>query len=130
VFPDTPVRPWLHVNAVGADFPGKLELPKELLDRSIVFPDSLAQCIAEGECQQASAASIGPEIAEVVANPENHMNHRHDITVFDSTGWAVEDEIALRLALELAERHSLGSTISLESIPADPYDPYAPPRST
>ena len=128
VMGDGPVRQWLHINAVGADFPGKLELPVELIRRSIVYPDSLAQCLAEGECQQVPASRIGPALPDLVRNEEAHHPNRNKLTVFDSTGWAVEDEIALRLLLELADRHDLGSTFALESIPIDPYDPYAPPR--
>ena len=32
-------RPWLHVNAVGADFPGKVEIPRSLLGAALVVPD-------------------------------------------------------------------------------------------
>lgn len=123
-------RPWLHVNAVGADFPGKLELPVELLAEATVFPDTLAQCIAEGECQQVDAAHIGPEIEEVTKQPEVFQAYRNQVTVYDSTGWAVEDDVALRLALEQAEHYGLGLDVELESIPIDPFDPYGPTRST
>ncbi len=121
-------RPWLHVNAVGADFPGKVELPTDLLDGATVFPDTLAQCIAEGECQQVAAERIGPELEEVTKHPARFSSYRDRITVFDSTGWAVEDDVALRLALELAEGHGLGTDVALESIPDDPFDPYGPLR--
>ena len=129
VMSDVAVREWLHINAVGADFPGKLELPVELIRKAMVYPDSLAQCIVEGECQQAPASHIGPELPTLVRTETDHRPNRHGLTVFDSTGWAVEDDIALRLALKLADRHDVGSTVALESIPIDPYDPYAPPRS-
>ena len=129
VIPDAETRPWLHVNAVGADFPGKFELPVEMLQRSMIFPDTLAQCIVEGECQRVSVARIGEELPFLLADPDRHASLRHELTVFDSTGWAVEDEIALRLALELADRHDLGTRFALESVPIDPHDPYAPPRT-
>lgn len=124
VVPDVPTRPWLHVNAVGADFPGKTELPAALLRRSTVFPDSRPQCLAEGECQILDRDLLGPELADVVQDEARWLGHRTRSTVFDSTGWAVEDDVALRLALELAAEHGLGTTIQLESIPNDPLNPY------
>ncbi|MEO0494056.1 MAG: ornithine cyclodeaminase family protein, partial [Actinomycetota bacterium] len=51
VVADTEVRPWLHINAVGADFPGKIELPVGLTHGAFVVPDTLEQCLVEGECQ-------------------------------------------------------------------------------
>ena len=120
-------RPWLHVNAVGADFPGKLELPTGLLDRALVVPDTLEQCLAEGECQQVPASQIGPELFEYVQAADTAAE-RSRVTVFDSTGWAVEDDVALRVVLELAEHHGVGHSIQLESIPLDPYDPYGEVR--
>lgn len=124
VIPDVPTRPWVHVNAVGADFPGKTELPKRLLERSTVYPDSRAQCLAEGECQLLDRDAVGPELATIVKDEQRHRVKRSSPTVFDSTGWAVEDDVALRLALELATSHGLGTSLQLECIPADPLNPY------
>ncbi len=125
VIPDVAVRPHLHINAVGADFPGKLELPAALLANATVFPDTLEQCVLEGECQQVPAANIGVELPGVVARADELADKRLSLTVFDSTGWAVEDDVALRLLLELTEAHDLGSLMALESIPDDPYNPYS-----
>lgn len=121
-------RPWLHVNAVGADFPGKTELPPGLLSNALVVPDVLTQCLAEGECQQLRSDQIGPELVEIVRDPDRFAPHRATRTIYDSTGWAVQDAVALQLAVELAESLGLGSRISLELIPSDPHDPYAAPR--
>jgi ornithine cyclodeaminase/alanine dehydrogenase-like protein (mu-crystallin family) len=124
---DTELRPWLHINAVGADFPGKLDLPASMVQRALVIPDTLEQCLVEGECQQIGDGRIGPELAEVTKSAEEFAGRRGDFTIFDSTGWAVEDDIALRLAVELCEQHGLGTSIELERIPVDPFDPYATP---
>jgi ornithine cyclodeaminase/alanine dehydrogenase-like protein (mu-crystallin family) len=117
-------RPWLHVNAVGADFPGKRELPASLVRRAVVVPDVLSQCLAEGECQHLAAHEVGPGLAAVMASGHDARAHRDELTVFDSTGWAVEDDVALRLAIELAGEHGVGHEVQLERLPADPYDPY------
>ena len=124
VIADGATRDWLHVNAVGADFPGKLELPSTLVNGSFVVPDTLAQCLLEGECQQVSSDRIGPALSELVQRADEYTDRREQLTVFDSTGWAVEDDVALRLAVELATLHGVGSEIELERLPRDPYDPY------
>lgn len=126
VIGDVEPRPGLHVNAVGADFPGKTELPRRLLERAVVVPDSRSQCIAEGECQQLDPSVIGPTLVELVQLHDDALHRADGVSVFDSTGWAVEDDVALRLAVRLAAEHGLGSEIALEHLPADPYDPYHP----
>ena len=127
VGPATP-RPWLHVNAVGADFPGKLELPSSLLEAALVVPDMRSQCLLEGECQRIPEARVGSELWELLQDPDPR-GAADRLTIFDSTGWAVEDDVALRLAHRLALEHRLGINIVLESISSDPYDPYSPPTS-
>lgn len=122
---ETEVRPWLHVNAVGADFPGKIELPRGLTDAALVIPDTLEQCLVEGECQQVPVDRIGPELPEVTQRATEFQRCRDEVTVFDSTGWAVEDDVALRLAVRLAEEHGVGTSVELERLPEDPFDPYA-----
>lgn len=117
-------RPGLHINAVGADFPGKIELPKALLERAFVVPDVTSQCRIEGECQQLDVRSVGPELAELVRSPTLTVPYRGRLSVYDSTGWAVQDAVALQVASELAELHGIGDRIQLELLPADPYDPY------
>ena len=71
------------------------------------------------------AERIGPSLSELVQQPELAERRRDELTVFDSTGWAVEDDVALRLAVELAETHGVGTDIELEHLPSDPYDPYS-----
>ncbi len=124
VLVDGPHRPWLHVNAVGADFPGKREIDPALLRRALVCPDVLAQCLLEGECQQLEASSLGPDLAGLVADRARWEAERARLTVFDSTGWALEDLIVAELMLEHAERLGIGTEIELQPHPSDPYDPY------
>ncbi len=124
VFHDVETRPWLHINAVGSDFPGKIELPKPLLLRSFVCPDFPEQARREGECQQLPAEAIGPSLADVLQQPARFRDLPERLTVFDSTGWALEDQVAFDLLLEHAERVGVGSRIEIESLSEDPKDPY------
>lgn len=124
VFTSCLTNPWLHINAVGSDFPGKIELPKALLSESYVCPDSLEQATREGECQQLSAEAIGADLVEVVRRPLEFAAIQESKTVFDSTGWALEDQVAMDLLLEHASEFSIGSEIQIECVSHDPRDPY------
>lgn len=125
LFDELDTVPWLHVNAVGADFPGKCELPKSLLESSLVCPDDLAQAMAEGECQQLEPDQIGPSLASLVAHPEAYRDHLMRRTVYDSTGWALQDQAAVRLLMRHAASLDVGMLVELEDVGGDPLDPYA-----
>ncbi len=121
---DAPHASWLHVNAIGADFAGKLELPRALLERSLVVPDSREQCVAEGECQQLRSDQIGPSLADLVNHRDRYETYRSHPTVFDSTGWALEDHVALDTLLRHALRLGIGDEVELTHLPTDPLDPF------
>jgi ornithine cyclodeaminase/alanine dehydrogenase-like protein (mu-crystallin family) len=125
VFPDGEHRPWLHINGVGSDFPGKTEIPVSVLQRAIVVPDFLEQARKEGESQQLRPDEVGPGLMELVKDPARHADAREKLTVFDSTGWALEDHVALELLIRHARELGLGTELNIESISPDPHDPYA-----
>lgn len=124
VFEDGRTKPWLHVNAVGADFPGKVEVPHSFLKRSFVCPDFLEQAIVEGECQQLAPEEIGASLVEVVKTPEQYHHIQQQTSVFDSTGWAVEDQVAMEMLLDYAAEFGLGTRMQIESTSSDPHNPY------
>ncbi|MEZ5066037.1 MAG: ornithine cyclodeaminase family protein [bacterium] len=124
VFRDTEVRPWLHINGVGSDFPGKTELPHSLLERAFVVPDFLEQAVREGECQQLRPDEIGPDLVTLLRDPKRFAAAREQISVFDSTGWALEDHLAFQILRGHAERLGLGQSVRIERITEDPRDPY------
>jgi ornithine cyclodeaminase/alanine dehydrogenase-like protein (mu-crystallin family) len=121
-------RPNLHVNAVGADFPGKTELPLEYLKSAVVIPDLAEQCMIEGESQRLRLEDLGPSMVDVVGGKVHGLAAQR--TVFDSTGWSYEDLLAAQLFLGHAQRLGLGTTIDLQLEPNDPYDPYEMVRFT
>ena len=125
VFDTTKTRPWLHVNAIGSDFPGKIELPRALLRESLVCPDFTAQAVREGECQQLDPDALGPDLATLVRESRTYTPYQMRRTVFDSTGFAVEDEVALNMLLGYAKGLGLGTWLQIESGAHDPHDPYA-----
>lgn len=125
VIPDIPMLEHVHINAVGADLPGKTELPIKLLERSLVCPDHLEQALQEGECQQLKRDAIGPDLPTLCATPLLAEQARYRSTVFDSTGTAIEDHIAFDLLLEFAKEHGLGTVLDIEYHPMDVLDPYS-----
>ncbi len=124
VMPDVVHRPHLHVNAVGSDFPGKTELPLSLLRRAMVVPDDTEQCLREGESQRLRADEIGPDLAQLVKTADAFEPARGRLTVFDSTGWSLEDLVAAELMIDHANRLGVGLRTNLQSLPDDPYSPY------
>ena len=124
VIPDTDTHPSLHVNAVGSDFPGKRELPEGLLRRSFICPDFRSQAEKEGECQFLDSDEIGPDLAELVQHEYRYTQYQNALTVFDSTGWALEDHVVVAVLAAHGRRLGVGSTIRLESAPPDPKNPY------
>ena len=124
LFDQLQMHPWLHVNAVGSDFGGKAELPMGLLDQALVVPDDRAQAKREGECQRLSDEQIGPELWNLVQEAKHYRDFRDRLTVFDSTGWSLEDQVAGQMLIELAEEYQLGRRLRLERITRDPLNPY------
>ena len=124
VFRNCRTQDWLHINAVGSDLAGKTELPLKLLQQSLVCPDFPAQAQREGECQQLSSDQIGPSLLHIARHPEGWPDVRRRRTVFDSTGWALEDFVAMELARELADRFLIGTRMHVERASVDPWNPY------
>lgn len=118
------VKPWLHINAVGTDTAGKKEIPNSFLERSLLVPDFLEQALIEGECQHISPEIVGPTLTEILQDTERCKLLPNQLTIFDSTGWALEDKIAMELLIDYANKFQLGTSIQIENIPNDPLDPY------
>ncbi len=119
----TPI-PHTHINAVGSDLPGKMEIPIGLLKRSFVCPDFKDQAILEGECQQLDPEDIGDDLAAVIRHPDDFVALREQNTVFDSTGWVLEDQVVLDLFLGYSRQLGLGKEIEIEAMPKDAKNPY------
>ncbi len=124
VFAHYQTKPWIHVNAVGSDFPGKIEIPKALLLESFVCPDTLGQAQSEGECQQLAAEQIGADLVTVAQAETDNQQLQEQKTVFDSTGWALEDQVAMDVLLEHARKYSIGTEVEIEYVSDDPRNPY------
>lgn len=115
------VRPGTFVAAVGADNPQKRELcPGFLADAgAVLVVDSREQCahggelhhaLAEGSLRETPAAA---ELAEVVAGIRPGRRTPEEVTVFDSTGVALEDVAAAAAVYEKALAAGRGARLAL-----------------
>lgn len=124
LFQYTTNKSHLHINAIGSDFPGKTELPKALLQNSFVCPDFLAQAKIEGECQQLADSEIDSDWVALVQNSNEFLFVKDQLTVFDSTGWALEDQVVMDLFLDIAEKFGIGLEVAIENVSQDAKNPY------
>lgn len=113
------VRPGIHINAIGADAPGKQELDTEILMRARVIVDDLEQASHSGEVQTCLRKGlfgrdhICAELGEIVAGKKNGRQSADEITVFDSTGLAIQDiSVALAVYRNAIKTH-VGTKISM-----------------
>lgn len=124
LFDELDTQTHLHINAVGSDFPGKVELPISLLKQSFVCPDFIDQALKEGECQQLSREQISAGLLEVIQNQDKFQHVLNERTVFDSTGYALEDQIVMNLFLDYAKELGRGQEVSIEGLQEDAKNPY------
>ena len=109
LFPADWVRPGTHISAMGADARGKQELDPHLVARSIKVADDVAQSLTIGEFEAAHLAGlIGANDIEtlgaVLDGGGRGRQHDDDITIFDSSGTALQDLAIAELALSAALR--------------------------
>lgn len=109
------VPPGAFVAGIGADNGDKHELAPELLAKSMLVVDSLEQCAAIGDLHHALAAgvmepeAVHAELGEVVAGIRRGRTAADEITVFDSTGTAIQDVAAAAVVYERALAASRGT---------------------
>lgn len=115
------VAPGAFVAAVGADSEHKQELEPALMAAATIVVDSLEQCAAIGDLHHALAAGavsidrVHAELAQVVAGQKAGRRSAEEITIFDSTGVAIEDVAAAAAVYEKAVAIGRGVTLDLAS---------------
>lgn len=119
IVPRAAVGTHTHINAIGADAAGKHELDDQiLLDAKLVI-DNYDQCIHSGEINVPwtngilNDADLHGELGEVVIGDLPGRTPEDCITVFDSTGLAIQDVAAAHVVYERAVEHDAGTRIEL-----------------
>ena len=115
------VSPGCFVAAVGADSDDKQELAPALMADATVVVDILEQCARIGDLHHALAAGVmqrsdvHAELADLVAGRRPGRRSAEEITIFDSTGTALQDVAAAALVYERAGAKGLGMPVELAS---------------
>ena len=113
------VKVGTFVAAVGADSPDKRELDPALVAASVLVVDVLEQCASIGELHHALDAgvvtrrSVHAELADLITGRKPGRRSAEEITVFDSTGTALEDVAAAAVVYEKAVASGAGLTVAL-----------------
>ena len=104
LFPAGSLRPGQHVSLMGADGPGKAEIAAAELGRAHVFCDDWEQASHGGELAAAVEAGVVEradvtQLGAVIAGEAEGRRDEDEITLFDSTGLAIQDLAVSRAAL-------------------------------
>ena len=104
-----------HINAIGADAAGKHELADDLLSEATIVIDDHKQCTHSGEVNVPygkgvlSDDDIHGEIGQLVVGDLPGREETTGVTVFDSTGLAIQDVAAAHVAYENARESESGA---------------------
>ena len=102
------ISPGAFIAAVGADDSHKQEVDPALMSSAKVVADKLEQSCTIGDTHHAIAAglmkneNVYAELSEIVAGRKAGRINNEEITVFDSTGIALEDAVAAATVYEKA----------------------------
>lgn len=86
-----------HINAIGADAEGKQELESDLVRTSKIVVDQIEPASHSGEINVPyskgliSNKDIYSEISDIVNGVKEGRSNKKEITIFDSTGLAIQD---------------------------------------
>jgi alanine dehydrogenase len=111
---DAWVKPGAHIAALGADLKGEQELDPRILRRARVFVDDIRQCREDGEINVAltegllAEEDVAGEIGKVITGQLDGRESDDQVTVFDSTGIALQDSATVPLEYERAVAAGVG----------------------
>jgi alanine dehydrogenase len=113
------ISPGMHINCIGADATGKQELDPKILNRSKIIIDDWEQAAHSGEINVPLSRGlitkehIWAEIGDIVAGLKTGRQSSDEITVFVSTGLAVQDAVTAKLAYSKALVKKAGQLMNL-----------------
>jgi alanine dehydrogenase len=111
---DAWVKPGAHIAALGADLKGEQELDPRILRRGRVFVDDIRQCREDGEINvplsegAITEDDVAGEIGKVICGELEGRQSDDQVTVFDSTGIALQDSATVPLEYERAVAAGVG----------------------
>ncbi|WP_181691532.1 ornithine cyclodeaminase family protein [Natronomonas sp. LN261] len=108
-----------HVNAMGADAPGKNELAPDVVTSAKLVIDDYEQCTHSGEINVPWSEGVltdddlDGELGQIVAGKREGRTAADGVTVFDSTGLAIQDVAAAHVVYERANEDEKGTPYGL-----------------
>lgn len=108
----------VHINAMGADAKGKQEFDPKILKRAKIVVDAWEQAAHSGEINvpvrngELSKEDIYANIGEIVTGKKEARTNGQAITVFDSTGLAIQDIAIANIIYRKATKSQKGRYIS------------------
>ncbi len=119
IISDKWVKAGVHFNCIGADAPGKQELDPAILTRAKIVVDDWEQASHSGEINVPlskgiiTKQNVWGDICEIVAGLKPGRTSPEEITVFTSTGLAVQDAVTADLAYKKALAKGIGKTVEI-----------------
>ena len=114
------IRPGMHIAAVGADMPHKSELHPDVYRRADKWvTDLINQALVTGEIAWAieqgaiREETLHATLGEIVAGRAPGREDDAEITIFKSTGMAIQDVAAAKAVYELAKQKGIGVELSI-----------------
>jgi len=113
------ISPGVHINCIGADAPGKQELDPNILKRAKIVVDDWEQSSHSGEInvplkqEIIKPKDVWGEIGEIVAGLKKGRTSSDEITVFTSTGLAIQDAVTANVAYKKALANRMGQFIEI-----------------
>lgn len=109
------IQPGTHIVAIGADMPDKQELCAEIFKGAKVVNDSVDLCVKSGETHNAVEAGviqkedIYAEIGEIILGKKLGRENSEEVTIFDTVGMAIQDNVTAAMLYENALNKGLGT---------------------
>ena len=113
------VKKGTHFSCIGSDMSGKQEIDEGIFSIAKVVVDDIDQAVAVGETEIPvqkgiiRKEDILGEIGSVILGDIQVRTSPDDITVFDSTGIALQDLICAKLVLDMAKEKNIGALAEL-----------------
>lgn len=107
------IRPGQHINAMGI----RSEIAPDVMAAAKVFPDGRSESLADGKFSEAVAAGavrmddLGPTLGDLLSGREPGRIDDTEITLFDSSGVAIQDLVCAQAAVELARAAGVGTEV-------------------
>ena len=103
-----------HIAALGSDLAGNQELESAIAARARIFVDDIRQCVPDGEINVPitegviTAEDVAGEIGAVICGRLEGRRDAAEVTLFDSTGIAIQDSATVPLEYQRAVEAGVG----------------------